>query len=194
MTLPSPDAMPTAAVAPNRRRRLVALSRLLALTAAATAILVGLGIVFFLRVPLHCSVTTSFAAATFEMSPDDEDDSGAAPTAATFRHPYALPLRFGLSSLLLAFLFLPPGAALLLLRHSLSFPRWLSGACLLTPLVALCCLLPERLIGARYLGSLPFALILGALPLVLLTLSLGFCFLVRSSAPSPARAFVRSDA
>jgi hypothetical protein len=113
---------------------------------------------------LHCTQTTSFRIATFDMIPHEEDEG----PPLVYRSGFAFPLRHYFATSILAFFLVPPLASVQVIRRRLSWRQWVRITAGVSGLVLFNTLLPNIIVGERFWTLGAISLGLAAIPLLFL--------------------------
>jgi hypothetical protein len=123
-----------------------------------------LGILFllFFEIDLHCTQKTSFLLATFDFSPHEEEK----PVPAVYRHPFAVPLRLYLGTMVGSYILFPTVGGALVARRRITLRRFLLVAAGVAVVLLGNTLIPMTVQGERFLYLNWAALFVGAILLV----------------------------
>lgn len=138
----------------------------------------ALGILFllFFEIDLHCTQKTSFLLATFDFSPHEEE----IPVPVVYRHPFAVPLRLYLGTMVGGYVLLPAVGGGLVARRRITRRRFLLVAAGAAVVLLGNTLIPMTVQGERFSYLNWGALFVGTILLVIAA------FAIQLSRPSNA--------
>jgi hypothetical protein len=125
----------------------------------------ALGILFllFFEVDLHCTQKTSFLLAAFDFSPHEEE----IPVPTVYRHPFAVPLRLYLGTMIGGYILLPAVGGALVARRRITLRRFLFVAIGAAVVLLGNTLIPMTVQGERFSYLNWYALFAGAVLLII---------------------------
>jgi len=125
----------------------------------------ALGILFllFFEIDLHCTQKTSFLLATFDFSPHEEE----IPVPAVYRHPFAVPLRLYLGTMVGGYILLPAVGGGLVARRRITWRHFLLVAAGVAVVLLGNTLIPITVQGERFSYLNLCALLVGTILLII---------------------------